>query len=139
MTVDLLDLSISSLALEGVTHRHKDQATLVPQKSAAESFMEVNDDRDDESVPSDIDDSDASFEINIDVQRREARRAAFNEYVQGQEEADRSAISNEVGTPLDNIKAQASYIIDQARDYQQELFERAKKENVIAVYAIFLP
>ncbi|KAI1624543.1 RNA helicase/RNAse III [Exophiala viscosa] len=59
---------------------------------------------------------------------REANKSALNEYVL------KNAVAKELApTSRQATTSRAESIIDKAREYQQELFERAKDENVIAV------
>ena len=72
--------------------------------------------------------------------KKMANRAAFGQYlVDHEEEGDK--ISDEQDDDPKRLQSltarklseESAKIIDKARDYQQELFERAKEENIIAV------
>ena len=72
--------------------------------------------------------------------KKMANRAAFGQYlVDHEEEGDK--ISDEQDDDPKRLQSltarklseESARIIDKARDYQQELFERAKEENIIAV------
>ncbi|EHY54037.1 Dicer-like protein 1 [Exophiala dermatitidis] len=83
-------------------------------------------DSEDESLP----ESPTADDGAIDA-FREANVAALNDYVLAKSNDDNST---DHSVSIGNVKEQESdRIIDQAREYQEELFERAKDENVIAV------
>ena len=134
MSVDLMDLRVPAFTRHDVTLQLKDQPIFVRESSLVNGSHGFDEDRDDKSAPSDLDDSDPSVGTKSDAQKREAQRAAFNEYVQIQDRTDKAEAANGVDSSVGSLEVQSNYIIDKARDYQQELFERAKKENVIAVH-----
>lgn len=65
----------------------------------------------------------------VDSEEEDARRRATEDYVQKLEAHARNNSNATVAKP----RTETDKIIDRAREYQQELFERAKEENIIAV------
>lgn len=79
--------------------------------------------------------SDSPPVLNPDKTKKEADAAAIDEYLELHTAQDRKETTSLVINSQShyNHVSASSRIIDQVRDYQQELFERAKEENVIAV------
>lgn len=92
-------------------------------------------DDDDESVVS----SDTSAEVheiviaNSEVFNRQANRSAFFKNLKDDTGIDSTSIDGEVSSTRAQVIQSGNRIIDRVRDYQQELFERAKQENIVAV------
>lgn len=109
----------------------------LPQKSSTSNIsmdFDLNlSDSDDQSVASGSSDLDLSASIESESQKIEARRVAFHQYVQDEEDTSEEERTSSSKSQKEALRVQDSYIIDKVRDYQQELFERAKKGNVIAV------
>ncbi|KIX04414.1 uncharacterized protein Z518_05282 [Rhinocladiella mackenziei CBS 650.93] len=108
---------------------------LLSTAASASALATIDFDRDEGDYPTDSEDeslaesqtSDPS--LNLD---REANKAALEHYVLSQ--ANKHIHQNQKAPPVKELENERSKrIIDQAREYQQELFERAKEENVIAV------
>ena len=81
------------------------------------------------SSDSDTENPDLTPAAQVEAEKNQARRAAFDEFLNitaGKLEALANA-----DTKKRNDESQS--IINQARNYQQELFELAKESNVIAV------
>ncbi|KAK5951972.1 Dicer-like protein 1 [Knufia fluminis] len=101
--------------------------------ASAESDAEKND----ESSASDTDISESESPVDSEEAKRAAQRAAFTKHLEGQqrqEEREPSSTSTKKTSHLNQgSEAESSRIIDKVRDYQQEMFERAKAENIIAV------
>lgn len=70
----------------------------------------------------------------IDAQKAKnrAQRDAFDQYVKQKATEQVAADDAEISSQK-RAADESSKLIDRAREYQQELFERAKDENVIAV------
>ncbi|KAL6244157.1 Dicer-like protein 1 [Rhinocladiella similis] len=77
----------------------------------------------DEEIQDGSSSSDTSAELT-----KEANKATLKEYIQKHTFNERH-----VASPTLTKTSESDSIIDRARDYQQELFERATEENVIAV------
>lgn len=109
-------------------------------KLASINIMEVptasenNIESDNDSVASSEDLIEDNIHDNPDIAKREAQQAALAEHVQRKQKRPKLIASNIAfdEEPVDG-KDESARIIDKVRDYQQELFERAKQENVIAV------
>lgn len=102
--------------------------------ASAESDAE----KDDESNASDTDISESESPVDSEEAKRAAQRTAFTKHLekqQRQEEREPSSTSTKKTSHLNQgSEAESSRIIDKVRDYQQEMFERAKAENIIAMY-----
>lgn len=88
-------------------------------------------DSSDVSVESDI--SSETSERNLEQEKSQLQREVFSEYLKANEDVDLAVTEN--GTRRYKIDEQPTggKIIDEVRRYQQELFEKALEENVIAV------
>lgn len=94
--------------------------------------------RDDESASSDTDILEPDTPVDPEEAKRKAQTAAFTKHLeerQRQEQHDPvlTPASKDITCPVKGPDAESARIIDKVRDYQQEMFERAKAENVIAV------
>lgn len=91
-----------------------------------------------DSDTSDTDVSETPLSTNPEKIKQEANSIALDNYLKTREVGTNEQVSVST-TALRTIEQDDSppsaRIIDQVRDYQQELFERAKEENIIAVYA----
>ena len=88
------------------------------------------------SIASDPEVLEVEPEQNPDITKREAQKAAFDKHVHAQQDSknhDHPDDANERDRSSQIRQSESDRIIDKVRDYQQELFERAKEENVIAV------
>lgn len=91
-----------------------------------------NDHFEDESGSSDSESTESSPSIQAQALRNRANQDVFNRFLQG--EVDLQAATPGFDHTLTAKTTELKKpIIDDPRDYQTELFERAKKENVIAV------
>jgi len=107
----------------------------MPGFNSAGSDAEHEDDR---SITSDKDISDSEDSLDLQKTWRDAQNAIFTKHLERSQNEDRhestSITQLKTATPdLKGVEAESSRIIDQVRDYQQEMFERAKVENIIAV------
>jgi len=84
----------------------------------------------DNSAESDVDEQRIEDNVLVERSKRQANRDALNNFIRNQEQKEREQSSESAATRQNE---ESNQIIDQARNYQQELFERAKEENVIAV------
>jgi hypothetical protein len=77
--------------------------------------------------------------LNVDLQqsKSQAQRAAFDDFLKSEEGHIRGTEATQAEVER-KAAEESARIIDRAREYQQELFERAKEENVIAVYDLIL-
>lgn len=88
----------------------------------------------DGSASTDGEDAAAYLEPSTEDLKQEAQMEAFFGYVTKERERDVAESAAEMTAPKhDDFKPEQQLLIDKAREYQQELFERAKEENVIAV------
>jgi len=81
------------------------------------------------SSDSDTENPDLAPAAQVEAEKNQARQAAFDEFL-NITAGKRDALAN-TDTKKRNDESQS--IINQARNYQQELFELAKESNVIAV------
>jgi endoribonuclease Dicer len=91
----------------------------------------------DNQVDEDISDSESesaesSPAVQAQIQKNKANRDAFNEFLQLQND-EQTTTQDFDDTFTSKTLESSKRIIDDPRDYQTELFERAKKENIIAV------
>ena len=103
--------------------------------SSADSDVE----HDDEASTSDTDVSEPDVSVSPEEAKREAQQAVFTNHLKKQQEQVKhepsSTSASGTATHLvKGLEAESDRIIDRVRDYQQEMFERAKEENIIAVY-----
>jgi len=103
------------------------------------SPADSDNERDDESVTSDTDVSEPEAPIDPEEAKRKAQDAAFTKHLECAQSGEKHESTPGVESksaifPAKDSEFESKKIIDQARDYQQEMFERAKAENVIAVY-----
>lgn len=128
-----------SITTDNLSHLSQPLSDVSPAKLASIEVKEVKDgsssaDSDDESVLSTDDNHPDTAILNPDVAKRQAQQAVLAEHVQRQLKRPKLQPSS---TKLDDnvvdAKDESRYLLDKIRDYQQELFERAKQENVIAV------
>jgi len=103
--------------------------------SSADSDVE----HDDEATTSDTDISEPVVSVDPEEAKREAQQAAFTNHLKKQQEQEKrepssTSTSASATHVVKGLEAESDRIIDRVRDYQQEMFERAKAENVIAVY-----
>lgn len=88
----------------------------------------------DGSVSSDGDDVAIAADPSPEVLKREAQKRVFLGCVNKEQDDDVAKSAAEMGLlNCDDFQPEQQRIIEKAREYQQELFERAKEENVIAV------
>lgn len=132
MKQPLLDLAEDLSAVD------RETSALAMDVNVISSADSDNEQRD-ESVTSDTDTSEPEVLIDPEEAKKKAQDAAFTkhlEYLQSEEkhESTPGAESKSAIFPTKGFEFESKKIIDQARDYQQEMFERAKAENVIAVY-----
>ncbi|KAK6381466.1 Dicer-like protein 1 [Exophiala oligosperma] len=96
------------------------------QLSPESDLMDLNADEADEVAESDEESQDgSSFSTTAAEVTKEADKAILKEHTRKQASNERHVTSSD--------NAESDSIINRARDYQQELFERAMDENVIAV------
>jgi endoribonuclease Dicer len=115
---------------------HQNLADLVTTPSThAAKLVSDNSDTDDDAAASDLPPS-----VLTNAQRKRAQNAAFEDFVREKDEAllqERSQKAGSLGALEDGISlndsGSARRIIDKVRDYQSELFARAKAGNIIAV------
>lgn len=123
----------------GLLHHERALVTADKPKSSPTSLqdtgnlIELQDDSDIESTNS-LSDPGAGFANESSIHKREARTKALNEYIQEHESSDVVTNAPDQVTDSTTINPVNQRIIDKVRDYQQELFEKAKAENVITVY-----
>lgn len=129
ITADLISLDISDTT-------QPSSAYITPDTLTGSSSWD-NDDMN----TSDTDLSDSPLKANPDKIRQEENSIALDSYLENHvvNLNDKVAL---LSPPLSTINqddsSPSARIIDQVRDYQQELFERAREENIIAVYAFIL-
>lgn len=107
------------------------------ETSEESSLPPSDDERDLNAGTPDTERSRESISSNPEILKRDAQRAAFNKYLleQREQETEEASPLNALNDPQTVVaNSEGTRIIDRVRDYQQELFERAKEENVIAVY-----
>ncbi|ETN41924.1 uncharacterized protein HMPREF1541_03863 [Cyphellophora europaea CBS 101466] len=80
-----------------------------------------------------IDISSIGIPSRDDPEQEEARRRAHDEQMQKLTALRTAERCEYETTPASKIKFETQRLVDKAREYQQELFERAKDENIIAV------
>lgn len=92
---------------------------------------------DSESLPSDTEPTDSTSSDDLELLKQEAQRAALARHFQLKKEVEQKQsmqpTTEHLVAAADTKEFDSARIIDKVRDYQQELFERAKEENVIAV------
>lgn len=123
---------------EAVIQHHSLFEKLSMQESIQEPSSSTSDVEEySESLPSDTEPTDLPSSDDLEAQKHEAQRAALARHIQlkKQHEQEQSEqVATTISIPAKVAKDSDSVrIIDKVRDYQQELFERAKEENVIAV------
>lgn len=126
---DLMSLAISDGTRSSSTKNTPD--------ALAGSSSQENDDGD----TSDTELSESARDTNPEKMKQAANSIALDNYLQTHkvEVHDKAPILKTVPRITDQDDSTLSArIIDQVRDYQQELFERAKEENIIAVYDLNL-
>lgn len=86
---------------------------------------------------SDSESSDIDTAFDTEALKREAQQAVFDRHLQSQpkpvKEERKPIFARDGGAEEEVTDPDSTRIIDRVRDYQQELFERAKEENIIAV------
>lgn len=103
------------------------------------SSADSDNEQDDASATSDTDISDSEVPVDPEKAKRKAQDAAFTKHLESLHSEEKHEFISTPGSksafhPSKSLDSESKKIIDQARDYQQEMFERAKAENVIAVY-----
>lgn len=90
----------------------------------------------DDTESSDTELSDLPVSADPELLKRQANSASLDDYLQSHQVLDqKTSTSKSASSPkYRNKELVSARIIDKVRDYQQELFERAREENVIAVY-----
>lgn len=75
--------------------------------------------------------------VLADREKRFAQKTAFDAFLKEHNHQNTSAVDKDTNADSNNssnpVSAKSRRIIDEVRNYQQELFERALEENVIAV------
>ena len=98
----------------------------------------VDDESDTESISSSTGENhDENIVPGPDLNRQNNKIAWLKHLQKKPDSTQEAGLMNEnaiSSLQADSIKGETGQIIDQVRDYQQELFERAKEENIIAVY-----
>lgn len=120
-----------TLAPVNVDETHKRAVSII-----ATNEQEITLSSEDDEVLSLASDTDTSVDedvVNTVPTEREIMKAAFLNHVEktSNDESQFDATVQPTGNNV--VEAESTRIIDRVRDYQQELFERAKEENVIAV------
>lgn len=85
---------------------------------------------------SDTELSDSPYDANSNLSKRKANEDSLDNYLKNYEaqlDHKTPASAADPSSCLEDGEVLSARIIDKVRDYQQELFERAKDENVIAV------
>lgn len=111
-------------------------AVTEPTTALLDEDVEVEGDSD-----SDEDDLPISSQAKDSAERRRAQNAAFNSWVaQKAEQVTETEVKEALKTTNDEVLSvrnmlakQETSVISSPREYQMELFERAKEDNVIAV------
>lgn len=122
----------------------EDEVVNSPENEAATTAASIDSDDDDDESYLDHSDLDEVSVMPVPISKarleREARHAKIHEVMDeddkncmsDQDENDNQALPPRHSAAV-NSGDESAMIIDKARDYQQELFERAKAENVLAV------
>lgn len=126
---------LMSLTASEVDQPSSASASITPDR-LADSDAEVASDTD----TSDTELSDLLVNANPEALKRQANSASLDDYLKTCQVLDQKTLaSKSTSSPQHEDKELPSArIIDKVRDYQQELFERAREENVIAVYVLSL-
>lgn len=135
-----MSTELASMPIEGLPSRTLllKQQTLSSTEELSSSEASV--DSDDDSVISQLETPEAVTTEILEVSRSDARRTVLDQHIKRQQEGeqhqdvDAHTVGKEQKEYSADIEAESARIIDKVRDYQQELFERAKSENIIAVY-----
>jgi len=115
---DLHDTNHNLASLDG---RRETQTAAIPDGHDAE-----------DSAGSEPDEVGVNPTARAAASKNKAQRDAFNDFVKSAEQDEEDDEINGTSRKRKRISP-ADRIIDKAREYQQELFDRAKEENVIAV------
>lgn len=129
ITADLISLDISDAT-------QPSSAYITPDTLTGSSSWD-NDDMN----TSDTDLSDSPLKADPDKIRQEENSVALDSYLENHVvnlNEKVALLSPPLSTINQDDSSPSARIIDQVRDYQQELFERAREENIIAVYAFIL-
>jgi len=115
------DLHDTNHNLTGLDGRRETQTAATPNGFDAE-----------ESAGSEPDEVEVDPTTRAAASKNKAQRDAFKNFVKSAEQDEEDDEINGTSRKRKQISP-ADRIIDKAREYQQELFDRAKEENVIAV------
>jgi endoribonuclease Dicer len=94
--------------------------------------LDFNSQADEDISDSESESDESSSAVQAQILKNRANRDAFNQFLQLQDD-EQSATQNFDNTFTSKTSESSMQIIESPRDYQTELFERAKKENIIAV------
>jgi endoribonuclease Dicer len=119
---------------ESYTMSQQQQLDGPPASSLDEALLALDLDN---QVDEDISDSEpestrSSPAVQAQILKNRANRDAFNKFLQQQND-EQTTIQEFDNTFTSKTSESSKHIIEDPRDYQTELFERAKKENIIAV------
>lgn len=117
---------------------------ILPKQQTLSSMQEITSSEADiasdaESAVSQLDTPSTEEKEDSDTLRNDTHRAVLDRHIKHQQEKERQkdvdadTVDKEQQEYSTTIEAESARIIDKVRDYQQELFERAKSENIIAV------
>lgn len=117
---------------------------ILPKQQTLSSMQEITASEADiasdaESAVSQLDTPSTEEKEDSDTLRNDTHRAVLDRHIKHQQEKERQkdvdadTVDKEQQEYSTTIEAESARIIDKVRDYQQELFERAKSENIIAV------
>lgn len=143
-------MEADSTQLATLTQKNGSNTQYEPKHSPSRgSVVDITDsrptnDQKDRASESDTDDdndlNDLPLSLPISAQRKRAQNARFEDFVREKDEKELRERSQEVNCSVETIDDiapddgfGARRIIDQVRDYQSELFARAKAGNIIAV------
>src|SRR5271156_1057189 len=94
--------------------------------------LDLDNQVDKEISGSESESTESSPAVQAQILKNRANRDAFNKFLQQQN--DEQKTTQEFDNPFTSKTSESpKQIIEDPRDYQTELFERAKKENIIAV------
>jgi endoribonuclease Dicer len=94
--------------------------------------LDLDDQVDEDKSDSEPESTESSPVVQTQILKNRANRDAFNKFLQQQN--DEQTTTQEFDNTFTSKTSESSkHIIEDPRDYQTELFERAKKENIIAV------
>lgn len=111
----------------------KNKAATIAEQLLIKPSSADSDDDTSSVVSSDTSAAEVHEIANLEVFKRQTNRSAWFKHLKDDRLKDTTSSEAETLTDESQAHSTTNRIIDKVRDYQQELFERAKQENIVAV------